>query len=94
MTLKNNIFYNICIMNLPKSVINKIMLYSSHPTADIMRAVIIKQKEVMIMRSKNERCSRLSFYKTWCNIELDQVKIDRTMKHLMACRYDHLDFDF
>ena len=54
-------------MNLPKSVINKIMLYSSHPTADIMRAVIIKYKEVMIMRSKNEKCSCLSFDKTWGN---------------------------
>ena len=81
-------------MNHPKSVINKIMLYSSHPTADIMRAVIIKYKEVMIMRSKNDKCSCLSFYKTWCNIELDQVKIERTLKHLMAYRYDHLDFNF
>ena len=81
-------------MNLPITVINKIMLYNSHPTADIMKAVIIKYREVMIMRGKNDKCSCLSFYETWCNIELDQVKIDRTMKHLMAYRYDHIDFEF
>ena len=81
-------------MNIPQNVFDKIMLYNSHPIADIMRAIIVKYQEVMIMRSKNTMCCHLSFYKTWCNIELDQVLIDRTIKYLMSCRYDHLDFDF
>ena len=50
-------------MNLPKTVINKIMLYNSHPTADIMRAVIIEYKEVMIMKSKNENAHVYHFIK-------------------------------
>ena len=81
-------------MNIPNHIFDKIMLFNSHPTADIMRNIILKYKDVLIMRNRNVRCSCLSFYITWCNIELDQVKINKTMKQLMQCRYSHLEFDF
>jgi hypothetical protein len=87
-------FSTLTIMNFPLEMLNKIMLYNSHPTADIMRVLIIKYQEVMAMRSKNANCCYLSFYKTWCNVELDQVKIDKLRTYLQTCRYDHLEFDF
>ena len=81
-------------MDIPKHIIDKIMLYNSHPTADIMREVIIKYHEVIAMRGKNKQCCYLSFYKTWCNCELDQAKIDKMMEHLRTIRFDNIEFDF
>ena len=80
-------------MDIPNHIFGKIMLFNSHPTADFMRNIILKYEEVLIMRNKNAKCSCLSFYITWCNIELDQVKIDKPMKRLMMCRYNHLELD-
>ena len=69
-------------MKLPVEVFNRIMLYNSHPTADIMRAIIHKANQVLCMRFKNPNCAILSFYKIWCNIELDQARIDQMMMSL------------
>jgi hypothetical protein len=81
-------------MILPNEIIKTVLLYNSHPTADMIRTIIAKYQEVMIMRSKNSYCQPLSFYKTWCNIELDQVNIDKMKIQSLSCRVEKLDFDF
>ena len=83
-------------MNLnkfPKDVINRIMLYNSHPVADLMRALINKYNEVRCMRCKNPNCGGyLSFFDTWRNITLDQGRIDLMIKHLQAMERFEADF--
>ena len=81
-------------MSIPKHLIDKIMLYNSHPTADIMRDLILKYEEVIVMRGKNTKCCPLSFYTTWCNIELDQLKINRMIEHVRKIKFDGIEFDF
>ena len=81
-------------MILPNEIVKMILLYNSHPTADMIRSIITKYQEVIIMRSKNSYCQPLSFYNTWCNIELDQGKIDKMKIQLSSCRFENLDFDF
>ena len=75
-------------MILPKEVLNRVFLFNSHPTADMIRVLINKFQEVRIMRLKNNRCTYLSFYQTWRNIELDQVKIDKMKHKLINCGFD------
>ena len=60
----------------------------------MIRVVIDKYQEVIIMRLKNKECVYLSFYQTWKYIELDQAKIDKTKQQLMNCNFDGIDFDF
>ena len=81
-------------MILPNEIVNRIKLYISHPTADMIRVVIAKYQEVIIMRLKNKECVYLSFYQTWKYIELDQVKIDKTKELLYNCNFNGIDFDF
>ena len=75
-------------MILPKEITKIIMSFHSHPTADIMKVVIDKYLEVLCMRCKNPYCHPLSFYKTWCNIELDQGRIDKMKEALCDLRMD------
>ena len=81
-------------MILPNEMVKQILSYNSHPTADMIRALIVKYQEVIIMRLKNARCTHLSFFETWRHIELDQGKIDKWRQCLLNCRYDYVDFDF
>ena len=81
-------------MILPNEIVDKILLFKSHPTADIMRAVIVKYHEVLIMRLKNCKCLHLSFFETWKNIELDQGRIDQMRKILSQCSHENIDWDF
>ena len=78
---------------LPNEIINRIMLYHSHPVADLMRTLINKYNEVRCMRCKNPHCGGYtSFFETWRNIELDQGKIDIMIKHLRTM--ERFDADF
>ena len=81
-------------MEIPQHIFDKIMLFNSHPTADIMRQVINKYDEIMAMRHKNKYAYHLTFYKTWCNCELDQVKIDKTREILKEIIFNNIEFDF
>ena len=81
-------------MILPNEIINKIQLYVSHPTADMIRAIVAKYQEVIIMRLKNRECIYLSFYQTWKHIELDQAKIDKIKQQLYNVNLNGIDFDF
>ena len=78
---------------LPKNVINLIMLYHSHPVADLMRTLINKYDEVCCMRCKNPYCGGFtSFFDTWRNITLDQGRIDLMIKRLQAMDRFYADF--
>jgi hypothetical protein len=81
-------------METPPEIYNKILLYSSTPTANIMRPVINKYYEVLSMRYKNKNCNTLSFYKMWLCAELDQVKIDRWARVFKECINDLQFCDF
>ena len=80
-------------MILPNEIVKHILSYNSHPTADLITALIMKYQEVIIMRLKNSRCMHLSFFETWRHIELDQGKIDKWRQSIFNCKYD-IDFDF
>ena len=49
-------------MILPNEIVKQILSYNSHPTADMIRALIVKYQEVIIMRLKNARCTHLLFF--------------------------------
>jgi hypothetical protein len=80
-------------MKLPQEIINKIMLYHSTPTADIMHPIIDKYYEACSMRYKSIRNEYKTFFTVWQHIELDQALIDERAKRMKE-GYEALNLDF
>ncbi len=80
---------------LPDDIINKIMLYVSHPTADIMKHLIVHFDKIQQERAKNKwntevsfSTDRIAFYKlkklNKIYLSMEDGKEKRDMKtHLM-----------
>ena len=80
-------------MELPQEIINKIMLYNSNPTADIMHPIIDKYYEVCSMRYKSIKNEYKTFFTVWQHVELDQALINERAKRFKE-GLEALNLDF